>query len=80
MQGRVPFGPEGVMFVAVWIRLRIPRVVRIHEPYFSLKEGGTGLGLCMAKKIVENHGGVIWFESSKNKGTTFIVRLPLHKE
>lgn len=53
---------------------------RIFEPYFSLKEGGTGLGLCMAKKIVENHGGVIFFESSKGKGTTFIIRLPLVKE
>lgn len=38
---------------------------------------GTGLGLYIIKAIVEQCGGEIWFESAKDKGTTFFVRFPL---
>lgn len=37
---------------------------------------GTGLGLFIAKNVIEAHGGEIWFESEPEKGTTFFINLP----
>jgi signal transduction histidine kinase len=41
---------------------------------------GTGIGLTLAKEIVEAHGGRIFVESVPNKGSVFTVRLPLSGE
>ncbi|RAQ98430.1 PAS domain-containing sensor histidine kinase [Thermogemmatispora tikiterensis] len=38
---------------------------------------GTGLGLYLARALVEQHGGRLWFESEEGRGSTFFVRLPL---
>lgn len=48
----------------------------IFTPYFSTKTKGSGIGLAVAKKGIENAGGHIWFESEVGEGTTFYISLP----
>ena len=50
---------------------------KIFQAYFSLRKGGTGLGLAMAKRIVDEHGGRITVCSEEGKGSVFSVYLPL---
>ena len=49
---------------------------RIFEPYFTTKEGGTGLGLALAYKIFQEHDGSITVESRVGSGATFLIMLP----
>ncbi len=52
---------------------------KIFDPYFTTKQGksGTGLGLYITKKVVEDHNGSIKVDSTPDRGTTFTIRLPL---
>ena len=50
---------------------------KVFIPKFSTKEEGSGIGLAIAKHGVEHAGGIIWFESKENKGTTFFIEFPL---
>jgi PAS domain S-box-containing protein len=49
---------------------------RIFEPYFTTKPAGTGLGLTMVYKIIQEFGGNIEVHSELNKGTVFLIELP----
>lgn len=49
---------------------------RIFDPYFSTKEGGSGLGLATAYNIVRRHEGLLTVESTPRRGTTFTIYLP----
>ena len=49
---------------------------RIFEPFYSTKETGTGLGLCIAASIMGHHGGRLELESTGPSGTTFAVWIP----
>lgn len=55
----------------------IPSAIRhIFDPFFSTKDSGTGLGLSVSKKIIENHKGTMSAESDEN-GTVFYMEFPL---
>jgi two-component system, NtrC family, sensor histidine kinase PilS len=51
-------------------------VSHVFEPFFSTKPEGTGLGLALVHRIVQDHGGEIDVRSSPGLGTTFTVTLP----
>jgi nitrogen fixation/metabolism regulation signal transduction histidine kinase len=48
----------------------------VFTPYFTTKSSGTGLGLPIVERIVNDHGGIIWFNSAEGIGTTFFIDLP----
>ncbi|MDD5504199.1 MAG: ATP-binding protein [Candidatus Omnitrophica bacterium] len=52
-------------------------LVRIFEPFFSLKTNGTGLGLPVSQSIILEHKGSIYAKSSPGAGTTFTISLPI---
>jgi nitrogen fixation/metabolism regulation signal transduction histidine kinase len=49
----------------------------IFTPYYTTKESGTGLGLPIVERIVNTHGGTIWFNSAEGAGATFFIDLPI---
>ena len=52
---------------------------RIFDPFFTTKDvgKGTGLGLSISHGIVDRHGGSMWARSEPERGTTFVIDLPL---
>jgi PAS domain S-box-containing protein len=54
---------------------------KIFDPFFSTKgpTKGTGLGLSICYSIIKDHGGTIEIDSEKNKGTKFIIKIPIEK-
>jgi nitrogen fixation/metabolism regulation signal transduction histidine kinase len=55
-------------------------IPQIFTPYYTTKESGTGLGLPIVERIVNDHGGSIWFNTAEGTGTTFFVDLPVSEE
>lgn len=44
----------------------------------DVKAGGVGLGLAICKKIISLHNGIIWVDSEKEKGSSFVFRIPIY--
>jgi signal transduction histidine kinase len=55
------------------------KLKEVFEAFFSTKPQGMGMGLSIARTIVETHGGLIWAESKISGGAVFRFRLPLTK-
>jgi signal transduction histidine kinase len=55
-------------------------VEKVFEPFFTRKEGGTGLGLPISRQIALEHGGTLRCESVPGLGTTFRLTLPIPDE
>jgi two-component system nitrogen regulation sensor histidine kinase NtrY len=76
---RVATSAEGARRVRVRVRDQgtgVEDVERIFEPYYTTKVKGTGLGLLIARQIVEDHGGCIVVESEPGAGTEVTIELP----
>ena len=50
--------------------------MKMFEPFYSTKNGGSGLGLPTARKIIESHGGRIAVQSEVGRGTKFVIEFP----
>ncbi len=52
---------------------------RLFEPFFTTKATGTGLGLALVKRVVDDHGGSITVRDGSPHGTVFSIRIPLSR-
>lgn len=82
MRLRPPPIPKDWQFVAVVIQdsgqgIPAAHVAHVFDPFFSLKDEGTGLGLSVSYQIIERHGGMIDLDSEPGAGTRVCVRLPV---
>ncbi|WP_280769381.1 ATP-binding protein [Salipaludibacillus daqingensis] len=69
-----------IRFIDEGIGIEQKRIERLGEPFYSTKEKGTGLGLMVSYRIIEQHNGKIKFSSKKNQGTTVDIILPINNK
>ena len=76
------YGPKkeiSITFEDNGIGISEPDLKRIHEPFFTTKSKGTGLGLTVCTQIIHNHGGRIEVASQIGQGSVFTVILPVRE-
>ncbi len=52
----------------------------IFDPFFTRSPNGTGLGLTIVRRIIEQHNGFVRVESKEGEGAAFIIQIPFHQE
>jgi signal transduction histidine kinase len=52
-------------------------LARVGTPFFTTREGGTGLGVVVARTVIEQHGGSLHFDSRSGRGTTVTIEIPI---
>jgi C4-dicarboxylate-specific signal transduction histidine kinase len=72
-------GSVAVQFQDTGIGIEKDELNKIFDPFYTTKEKGTGLGLAVSYNIIKKMNGTLSVESSKDKGTTFTILLPLEK-
>lgn len=55
----------------------VNEINKIFDPFFTTKKNGSGLGLAMVKRTINQHGGIIYVNSKVGVGTSFVINLPL---
>jgi hypothetical protein len=78
-------GPSSPAFVQIHIAdsgtgISARAMKQVFDPFFSTKVSGSGLGLAVTKRIIQDHGGQIDLDSEEGKGTTFTFSLPVSNE
>lgn len=78
----LPAGPDGAAQLSITIKdtgigILPENMARLFEPFFTTKPTGTGLGLAVTRRIVQEHHGHIAADSKPGEGTTFRITLPL---
>ncbi|QCJ41855.1 PAS domain S-box protein [Bacillus sp. S3] len=56
------------------------KIKKLGEPFYTTKDRGTGLGLMVSYRIIDEHKGTIQIESEEGKGTVFYINLPINLE
>jgi two-component system, NtrC family, nitrogen regulation sensor histidine kinase NtrY len=57
----------------------LPESANLFVPFFTTKEGGSGIGLALSRQIAQAHGGTLTLENAKTRGCEAKVRLPKHQ-
>jgi signal transduction histidine kinase len=85
---RAFLNPAGLMQIEIedtGVGMTPAQLQKLFRPFYRAdnplreRSGGTGLGLLIAKSIVEEHGGEMWVTSEQHKGSTFSFVLPVEQ-
>jgi two-component system, sporulation sensor kinase E len=69
-----------VVFEDTGVGIKEENIDKIFNPFYTTKEEGTGLGLPIVHRIIEDHGGTVRVSSEEGKGTVFEVILPIRRD